>query len=53
MKKIMIVLAVALTFTACNGGAESTPAQDTTAVKVDSTVVVDTTATVDTTEVAK
>lgn len=49
----MIVLAVALTFTACNGGAESTPAQDSTAVKVDSTVVVDTTATVDTTEVAK
>ena len=50
MKKMMIVLAVALAFTACNGGAESTPAPDTTTVAVDTTlpVVVDTTVKADT-----
>lgn len=53
MKKIMMVLAVAFVFTACKGGAESTPVQDTTAVKADSTVVVDTTVKADTAEVAK
>jgi len=38
---MMTVLAVALIFAACNGAAESTPAQDSTAVKAD-TIVADT-----------
>jgi len=62
MKKIMIALAVALTFTACNGVGESNPVADSTTVDSlavtanDSTaaqIPTDPTATADTIQVVK
>lgn len=46
MKKLLFVVAIAATFTACNSGASTEVKTDSTAVVADSTVVVDSAAVV-------